>query len=108
MSIGFKSLKKRADFLKLRDNCSSFKTENFIFNFKIDKSVLVPVVGITVSNKIGNAGKRNYIKRLSRSIISNKKSTIPESLIIEIIAKKNVTPSFSSFNKDILKLQKFI
>ena len=101
MSIGFKSLKKRADFLKLRDNCSSFKTENFIFNFKIDKSVLVPVVGITVSNKIGNAVKRNYIKRLIRSIISNKKSTIPKSLIIEIIAKKNVRPSFSSFNKDI-------
>ena len=105
MSIGFKSLKKRADFLKLRENCSSFKTENFIFNFKIDKSVPVPVVGITVSNKIGNAVKRNYIKRLIRSIISNKKSTIPKSLIIEIIAKKNVRPSFSSFNKDILTIE---
>ena len=108
MSIGFKSLKKRADFLRLRESCSSFKTKNFIFNFKIDKSLTVPVVGITVSNKIGNAVKRNYIKRLIRSIISNKKSPIPKNLIIEIIAKKNLNPSFSSFNRDILTLQKFI
>ncbi len=108
MSVGFKSLKKRADFLRLRENCSSFKTKNFIFNFKIDNSLLVPVVGITVSNKIGNAVKRNYIKRLIKSIISNKKSAIPKSLIIEIIAKRNLSPSFSSFNKDILTLKKFI
>ena len=87
MSIGFKSLKKRTDFLKLRENCSSFKTKNFIFNFKIDKSIPVPVVGITISNKVGNAVKRNYIKRLIKSMISNTKSTIPKSLIIEVIAQ---------------------
>lgn len=106
MSIGFKSLKKRTDFLKLRENCSSFKTKNFIFNFKIDKSIPVPVVGITISNKVGNAVKRNYIKRLIKSMISNKKSTIPKSLIIEVIAKKNLKPSLSSFNKDFITLQK--
>ena len=70
MSLGFTSLKKRKDFLRLRNNCSSLDTKNFIFNYKKDQSVSEPIVGITISNKVGNSVKRNYIKRLIRSIIS--------------------------------------
>ena len=103
MSIGFKSLKKRSDFLKLRENCSSFKTANFIFNVKIDKSVSVPVVGITVSNKIGNAVKRNYLKRIIRSIVVNNLNSMPKNTKLEIIPKKQIEKKkYSALEKDFL------
>tara|TARA_B100000989_G_C19470000_1_gene440217 strand:+ start:353 stop:688 length:336 start_codon:yes stop_codon:yes gene_type:complete len=102
MSLGFTSLKKRKDFLRLRNNCSSLKTKNFIFNYKKDQSVSEPIVGITISNKVGNSVKRNYIKRLIRSIISSNKKKFPQKIIIEIIAKRDINPSFLNFNKDFL------
>lgn len=105
MTQSFESLKKRKDFLDLREKCSCYKTKNFIINFKTDTYLSKPKIGITVSNKIGNAVKRNYIKRVVKSTINDLKQTFPKNLVIEVIAKKNLSTNFTHLRKDLVNFQ---
>jgi ribonuclease P protein component len=96
------SLKKRSDFLFVRKSGESIRSKHFIVNYLIPLEPKVEM-GITVSKKIGNAVKRNYIKRVIRSIIRNNSSKIPNNLIFEIIPKKKIeTISFFDLEKDLL------
>ena len=96
-------LKKRYQFLNLR-NCSKTVHSSFaIFNIKknLDNN---PKYGITVSKKIGNAVKRNYVKRILRSIIISNWKIIEKSINFEIIPKKNIfNHSFAEIEKDVIK-----
>ena len=83
------SLKKRSDFLFVRKYGESIRSKHFIVNYLIPLEPKVEM-GITVSRKIGNAVKRNYIKRVIRSIIRNNSNKIPNNLIFEIIPKKKL------------------
>ena len=62
-------LKKRSEFLNLRNKCRTFHGKFVIVN--IDKSSDLTKYGLTVSKKIGNAVNRNKIKRRLRNIIND-------------------------------------
>ena len=96
------SLKKRSDFLFVRKSGESIRSKHFIVNYLIPLEPKVEM-GITVSKKMGNAVKRNYIKRVIRSIIRNNSNKIPNNIIFEIIPKKKIeNVSFFDLEKDLL------
>ncbi len=94
----FNTLKKRREFLFLRNKGKSFKGKCFIINFLKSENSEIRV-GLTVSKKIGNSVTRNYVKRLIRSIIRNNLDVIPSDLNLEIIPKKKIE------NKKFLELE---
>ena len=82
-------IKKRKDFLRVYEDGVRVNSKNFIVilsrNQAGDKRL-----GITVTKKVGNAVKRNRIKRLLREFFRLNKKTLPDSLDIVIIVKKGV------------------
>ena len=95
-------LKKRAEFISVRKNGSCKKSKFFIINFQ-----RVPdsenFFGITVSKKVGNAVKRNYLKRIIRSIIRNNINLIPNGILFEVIPKKGAEKSsYHLLEKDLV------
>ncbi len=93
-------LKKRVEFISLRNKCSTFHGKLVIIN--IDKDSNFTKYGFTVSKKIGNAVKRNYLKRVFRSIIRNNWVSIKKSISFEIIPKKRIlNHTFTEIEKDI-------
>ena len=54
-------LRKRSEFLDLRKNCYSFHGTAIIGNYKKSDNK-ISKIGLTVTKKIGNAVKRNYLK----------------------------------------------
>tara|TARA_B100000989_G_scaffold263385_1_gene215258 strand:- start:340 stop:672 length:333 start_codon:yes stop_codon:yes gene_type:complete len=97
----FATLKKRQNFLDIRKNGFSINCNKLIFNIKRNSSESeILEYGITVSKKIGNAVKRNYIKRLIRAVILSNKENLPIGYSIEIISKKNFKPQYREFQKD--------
>ena len=98
-------LKKRAEFISLRNKCSTFHGKLVIIN--IDKDSNFTKYGFTVSKKIGNAVKRNYLKRVFRSIIRNNWVSIKKSISFEIIPKKRIlNHTFTEIEKDIKEVLK--
>ena len=102
MMIGhFATLKKRQNFLEIRRNGFSINCNKLVFNIKKNCSESgILKYGITVSKKIGNAVKRNYIKRLIRAVILSNKKNLPIGYSIEIISKKNFKPQYKEFQND--------
>ena len=88
-------IKKRKDFLKVYEDGVRVNSKNFIVilsrNQAGDKRL-----GITVTKKVGNAVKRNRIKRLLREFFRLNKEALPDSFDIVIIVKKGVT--FLTYN----------
>ncbi len=96
-------LKKRSEFISLRNKCVTFHGKFVIVN--IEKNSNYTKYGLTVSKKIGNAIKRNYLKRIFRSIIRNNWKTIKNSISFEIIPKKKILNySFAEIEKDIKEI----
>ena len=62
-------------------------------------------ISFVTKKKIGNAVKRNYVKRILRSIILKNKNKINKSIIFEIIPKKRmISSSFAEIEADIIKI----
>ncbi|MAI28639.1 MAG: ribonuclease P protein component [Pelagibacteraceae bacterium TMED124] len=96
-------LKKRSEFLNLRNKCRTFHGKFVIVN--IDKSSDLTKYGLTVSKKIGNAVKRNYLKRIFRSIIRNNWKNIKKPFSFEIIPKKKILHhTFTEIEKDLKEI----
>ncbi len=104
----FVSLRKRIDFLFVRDNGFSHQGEFVILNY-LQKKAVKTRIGFTVTKKMGNATKRNYIKRLIRAILIKNHSKIPDNFDMEIIPKKQFCEiKFTKVESDILDLLKRI
>ncbi len=102
------NLKKRSEFLFLRKKGKSIKGKFLIINYlKIESDE--KKFGLTVSKKIGNAVKRNYIKRVLRSIIMKNLEKIPLGMNFEIIPKKRFEKnSFVDLESDFLKTLEYL
>ena len=60
-----------------------------------------------MSRKFGNAVKRNYLKRVIRSIIANNLNTMPKNTKLEIIPKKQIEKKkYSELENDFLDMLK--
>ena len=100
-------LKKRSYFLALRNKSKKAHGNFVILNFS--KSSGNTKYGITVSKKIGNAVKRNYVKRIIRSIIRNNWRQFKKGFEFEIIPKKGfLQAEYISIENDIKNLIKKI
>ena len=76
-------LKKRSEFIGLRNKCRTLHGKFVIVNIKKDSNFTK--YGLTVSKKIGNAVKRNYLKRIFRSIIRKNWKTIKNSIFLKFL-----------------------
>ena len=95
-------LKKRGDFLAVRKKGKTINSQFFIINFSIT-SKLGFKYGLTVSRKIGNAVKRNRIKRIIRSIVIKNINFMPSTLELEIIPKKHLEKKkYTDLEKDFV------
>lgn len=81
-------LLNRKDFVNLNRLGKKYHTKHFIIIYK-KTGTGISRLGITVSKKIGNAVKRNRVKRLIREFYRLNKINFPFSCDIVIIAKKN-------------------
>lgn len=81
-------LLNRKDFVNLNRLGKKYHTKHFIIILKKNGSG-INRLGITVSKKIGNAVKRNRVKRFLREFFRLNKSRFPVSCDIVIISKKN-------------------
>ena len=98
-------LKKRNEFKNVFDNGKIFKDSNIIAYFlsnKLKKSRL----GIVVKKKLGNAIKRNRIKRLFREAFRDNKWQITQCIDIIVMPRSNTKEitllSANNFLKDFI------
>ncbi|MFL2660734.1 MAG: ribonuclease P protein component [Alphaproteobacteria bacterium] len=82
-------LKKRSEFLFIRNEGSCIKTKFFIINYFHTEENKIKF-GITISRKFGNSVCRNYVKRVIRSILAQNFNKYFTRIIFEIIPKKNI------------------
>tara|TARA_X000000950_G_C13908632_1_gene658052 strand:- start:657 stop:1070 length:414 start_codon:yes stop_codon:yes gene_type:complete len=100
------SLKKRSEFLFIRKFGETIHSKYFIVNFLYKPNSEIRI-GLTVSRKIGNAVKRNYLKRIIRSLLKENISIIPKYILSEIIPKKNIEKTkYIDLKTDLIKVFK--
>jgi len=100
----FVTLKKRNEFLFIRNNGQNIRSKFFIVNHYFTGNS-VTKVGLTVSKKIGNSVKRNYVKRILRSILMDTKKKLPIGWDFEIIPMKHIEKSkYINLRLDLINL----
>ena len=88
-----KRLLNRKDFVNLNRLGKRYRTKHFTIIFK-ENELSISRLGITVSKKIGNAVKRNKVKRLVREFFRLNKRCCPKGYDIVIIANNGADGLF--------------
>jgi ribonuclease P protein component len=84
-------LRKRFEFGRARAQGRRVHTQSFVLLLRpnqLDRSRL----GLTVSHKVGNAVRRNRIKRLLREVFRQHRSLFPAAADVVVIAKTGCAP----------------
>lgn len=92
---------KRPDFLECFARGRKKNSANFII-FCLDRKTDHPRIGITVSKKVGNAVRRNRIKRLLREFFRLHKALFLPGVEYSIVVKKKC--SLNTFNEVVQEL----
>jgi ribonuclease P protein component len=79
----------RADFVKLNRSGKRLYTKHFTLIIN-ENGQGVTRLGVTVTRKMGNAVRRNRVKRLIREFFRLNKKQLPQGHDIVIIAKKDI------------------
>lgn len=80
-------LLRRAEFLTVTEGGKKVHTRNFII-FTRPNNLSFSRIGITVSRKVGNAVRRNRVKRVVREFFRLNKAKIEKGIDIVVIAKR--------------------
>ena len=83
-------IRKRKDYLNIYQNGVRVDSTNFVTILRQNRCG-IKRLGLTVSKKVGNAVKRNRIKRLLREFFRLNKDRLPASQDIVIIVKRNIS-----------------
>ena len=111
----FSCLKKSKDFKLIANSCTSYKHRFFFV--KIAKKALIssiqteyPVLGVTISRKIGKAVIRNKIKRRIKAIFLSFDFNIEQSsLVYSFYVKQNIIyASYAELKNEVDKVKKNI
>ena len=91
-------IRTRHEYLQLQHRGVKIHTKHFIFLLLYNSARLFPDcrLGITLTKKIGNAVKRNRIRRILKEIFRRNKRSFPQYVDLAIIAKKNAVRLRSS------------
>jgi ribonuclease P protein component len=81
-------LLNRNDFVNLNRSGKRYRTEHFTALYKMN-GLDHTRLGITVSKRVGNAAKRNRIKRLVREFFRQNKESFLKGYDVNFIADKN-------------------
>jgi ribonuclease P protein component len=84
-------LRKRFEFGRARDQGRRVHTQSFVLLIRpnqLDRTRL----GLTISHKVGNAVRRNRIKRLVREVFRQQRELFPEASDVVVIAKAGHAP----------------
>lgn len=79
-------LRKRFEFRRLRDQGRRVHTRSFVLMIARGEQAEARL-GLTVSRKVGNAARRNRIKRLLREAFRQQRSLFPRAADVVVIAK---------------------
>ncbi|MBN1664189.1 MAG: ribonuclease P protein component [Deltaproteobacteria bacterium] len=97
-------IRKRKEYLTIDKQGVRSYSENFIIIVNRNRSG-VKRLGITVSKKVGNAVKRNRIKRLLREFFRLNKSDFADSQDIVIIVKRDIPDlTYQDVNRQLERL----
>ena len=103
MQKRIKSLKKRSDFILLRNQKKKIFGKDILINYCINTINQQTRIGITVSKKHGNAVRRNHIKRLFKAVFVKHNDKLPTGYDLEFIPKRNENKiRFLDLENDVL------
>ncbi|MFZ0131005.1 MAG: ribonuclease P protein component [Desulfobacterales bacterium] len=81
-------LLKRSEFIRLSRTGNKIQNQNFLFLYSRSRTGRLRI-GITVSRKVGNAVRRNRVKRMVRENFRRMRPRMTGAWDINIIAKKD-------------------
>jgi ribonuclease P protein component len=85
-------LRKRFEFGRVRDQGRRVYTESFVLMVRGGDDAYAPArLGLTVSQKVGGAVRRNRVKRLVREVFRRERGLFPRGAEIVVIAKPGTT-----------------
>ena len=102
---------KRRDFLRAQQANVKFITSSVVIQLVPNdiQGKFSTRVGFTASKKIGNAVKRNYAKRLMRSLVYEQSSELASSFDYIVIAKQAILDKkFYLIKSDIMRALKHL
>lgn len=103
MQKRIESLKKRSDFILLRNQKKKIFGKDILINYCINTINQQTRIGITVSKKHGNAVRRNHIKRLFKAVFVKHNDKLPTGYDLEFIPKRNENKiRFLDLENDVL------
>jgi ribonuclease P protein component len=96
-------LRKRFEFGRVRDQGRRIHTPGFVIMVRPGEQSRARL-GITVSRKVGNAVRRNRVKRLLREVVRQQRALFPDGAELVVIARPGCrVQSFGDVQREFAK-----